>query len=162
FDCLFQPEAAISTRSWVAMSRARLALEDRAWAEAADHARLAVQLADEAGERLLRLGARALLIVVGWLLGDSPSMRPVAEEMVDLATEPPDVARALRMLADIDAARGRLDLAVDSLQRALQVVGEAPEHAAVRADLTTRLGQIRALATTAAPPAARGRGAPDG
>lgn len=144
-----EAELPASIKAWLTLYRAQLALAAQSWREATEHARVAVQRADEADVHLLRLEARYALLVSVWMLGDLSSARSVAEEVVDISTEITEVARALCTLSDIDVARGRLDLAVDTLMRALWRVGAGPDHAAERSDITVRLTRIAAQAMAA-------------
>lgn len=149
FDDSSEAELPASIKASLTLYRAQLALAAQSWLEATEHARVAVQRADEADAHLLRLEARYALIVSVWRLGDLSSARSVAEEVVAISTEITEVARALCTQADIDVARGRLDLAVDTLMRALWRVGAGPDHAAERSDITVRLTRIAAQAMAA-------------
>jgi hypothetical protein len=153
FDHFFEAEVPTFIKARVALIRAQLAFTEQAWPEAADHARLAARLADEADQRSLRFAARQVLIASAWHFGDPSSLRPLAEELVAIATTIPEIARALTMLAVIEAARGRLDLAVDALKRALGMVGTGSGHAAERTDIMAHLAQTAVLAAGTTPTA---------
>ena len=173
-DALSRDGASSFAAAWASFLRAVIALQERHWHEAVPLARDAIRLADQHGVSTLREATRSALISAWMGLEDFEAAYTIAVELVALASGTIGRARALRQRANVNSARGRLDLALDDLEAALGLVVAEPGATKIRADLARQFAWLAAQAAasggaadrndaaTAASIAAAGAAAADG